>query len=268
MDPRFTRGEYWLLETAVEFKFPVCGLIDSDFELSLNKKGHGLTRDALVETLHRLIAWGLISAENEGDAPISTHQQIERALNESHTYYGLTPEGGAHWEAFAAPDWQKYIEDNGLQLPDECEKWLDAYIADFERENGTQERGYGDRKWSEALENFVADFERENGRHELMCADKAWLEKYIESLCFDRQTEVSLATVEWDYIAPWDVTYWKQLEGGHRVRFQDQDKTEPDFIFVENRRLWQQLAGPDKSDRDFRPPASIEYFKWCWCAWT
>ena len=25
------------------------------------------------------------------------------------TYYGLTQEGGAQWEAFAAPDWQRYI---------------------------------------------------------------------------------------------------------------------------------------------------------------
>ena len=39
MDPRFTRGEYWLLDTVVEFRFPVSGLMDSNLEENLNKKG-------------------------------------------------------------------------------------------------------------------------------------------------------------------------------------------------------------------------------------
>ena len=72
MEPRFTRGEYWILETAVENRFPVADLMDNDIEVTLNKKGHGLTRTALIETLHRLIASGLISAENEVDVTIST----------------------------------------------------------------------------------------------------------------------------------------------------------------------------------------------------
>ena len=224
MEPRFTRGEYWLLETVVESLFPVSGLTDSDFEFSLNKKGHGLTRDALIETLHRLIASGLIYAENKVDAPISTHQQIERALNEpgwqvepveqmepvdwrTITYYGLTPEGGAQWEAFAAPDWQEYI-DASARLTDD-------------------EKGI---IW------------------EVICVDKAWLERYFESKCFYEPAEVSLATVEWDYIAPWDATYWKQLEGGHRIRFQEQDETE-----AQNVRSY--------------PLADPEWFHSLWCAW-
>ena len=77
MEPRFTRGEYWLLETAVEGRFPVADLMDSDIEVTLNKKGHGLTRTALLETLHRLISWGLISVKNEVDGVISTlHAKI------------------------------------------------------------------------------------------------------------------------------------------------------------------------------------------------
>ena len=32
MEPRFTRGEYWLLETVVEREFEVCALIDSNLE--------------------------------------------------------------------------------------------------------------------------------------------------------------------------------------------------------------------------------------------
>ena len=200
MDPRFTRGEYWILETAVESLFPVCGLIDSDFEFSLNKAGHGLTRDALVETLHRLITLGLIAAENEVAAPLSTPEDIERALNEpggqmdpvdwkTITYYGLTPEGGAHWEAFAAPNWQRYID-------------ASSRLADNRK----------DILW------------------EMFCADKHWLESCFESKCFYEPDEVSLASVEWDYIAPWDATYWKQLEGAHRVRFQERDATEAQHV--------------------------------------
>ena len=167
LEPRFTRGEYWLLETVVESLFPVSGLTDSDFEFSLNKKGHGLTRDALIETLHRLIGSGLIYAENKVDAPISTSEEIERALDEPRwsigssvdrrtiTYYGLTPEGGAQWEAFAAPDWQRYI-DASSRLTDDGRGII----------------------W------------------EVICVDKAWLEGYFESKCLYEPAEVSLATVE------------------------------------------------------------------------
>ncbi len=52
MEPRFTRGEYWLLETAVDKQFPVSALMADNLEEILNnKKGHGLTRTALIETL-------------------------------------------------------------------------------------------------------------------------------------------------------------------------------------------------------------------------
>ena len=199
MEPRFTRGEYWLLETAVEGRFPVADLMDNDIEVTLNKKGHGLTHPALLETLHGLIASGLISAENEVDGVISTHPQIERALNEpirriprvgerKRTYYRLTPKGGGQWEAFAAPDWQKYIRTSRHLSDDPDHSDPSIRIA--------------------------------------ICADKAMLEKYFKSKCFYDPMHVSLGTEEWDYIAPWDVTYWKQLEGAHRVRFQTRDVTE------------------------------------------
>ena len=48
MEPRFTRGEYWILETAIESRFPVADLMDNDIDVTLNKKGHGLTRTALL----------------------------------------------------------------------------------------------------------------------------------------------------------------------------------------------------------------------------
>jgi len=82
MEPRFTRGEYWLLENVVEDECAIGALIDSELELHLNKKGHGLTHTSLVKTLHRLLASGLIYAKSESTGFISTYEQIKRALVE------------------------------------------------------------------------------------------------------------------------------------------------------------------------------------------
>ena len=70
---------------------------------------------------------------------------------------------------------------------------------------------------------------------ELICGNKnwgsadkdrsKWLKRYIESMCFYSQKEVFSESMEWDYVTPWDATYWKQLEGGHRVRFRCRDKS-------------------------------------------
>ena len=221
MEPRFTRGEYWLLETAVDKQFPVSALMANNLEEYVNKKGHGLTRTALIETLHRLITWGLISAKNKVDAPISTSEEIERALDEPRwsigssvdrrtiTRYELTQQGGTQWEAFAAPDWQKYI-DAGCHSSD----------------------GY------------------EYGMWELMCADKVWLERYFESICFYDTHEMDLESVERDYIAPWQATYWKQLEGAHRIRFREPDESEQENFEPSPH------AFPD-----------VGYFGRVWCAW-
>jgi len=221
MEPRFTRGEYWLLETAVDKQFPVSALMANNLEEYVNKKGHGLTRTALIETLHRLITWGLISAKNKVDAPISTSGEIERALDEPRwsigssvdrrtiTRYELTQQGGTQWEAFAAPDWQKYI-DAGCHYSD----------------------GY------------------EYGMWELMCADKVWLERYFESMCFYDTHEMDLESVEWDYIAPWQATYWKQLEGAYRIRFREPDESEQENFEPSPHAL------PD-----------VGYFGRVWCAW-
>ena len=213
MEPRFTRGEYWLLETVVEHEWDIPGLMGSDLELHLNKKGHGLTRASLLETLYRLLSSGLIYAKNEVDGFLSTYQQIECALDQppwritgdkKYTTYGLTQEGGAQWEAFAAPDWGKYLTADDTSEDDEIQTW------------------------------------------EIICADKDWLNRYYAAMCFDDELEVSLETIAWEYIAPWQVTYWKQLNGAHRLRFEAQytDDLSPQSL-----------------------PTHPEYFDRFWCAW-
>lgn len=214
MEPRFTRGEYWLLTSVVEYELALCELISDELEVRLNTTGHGLTREVLVDTLHRLISGGLIYAKNQVTGFISTPEQIESALDETVvtaadtmriTLYGLTPEGGAQWEAFAAPDWDAYIEEGYIMqdIPDE-------YIG------------------------------------ELICANKNWLEYRLESVRFrDYDYDIVEEPIQWDYVKPWQATYWKVLDGGYRVRFRCRDK----------------------SEEIFRPPPSREYFQKVWCAW-
>ena len=84
------------------------------------------------------------------------------------TRYGLTQEGCTQWEAFAAPDWQKYIY-TSFHFPDDPDD-SDPIIR------------------------------------EAICADKAWLESYFKSICFYDAKHVSLGSVAWDYILPWDTT--------------------------------------------------------------
>jgi len=116
-EPRLTRAEYWILESAGESFRPPSLLVSEDIEAHYNKPGHGLDRLALVDTLDRLVSGGLIGfADIRGaqnfEVPFTGQRdrpRIEAALAESHpdkfTYYGLTAEGGRVWEAFARPDW-------------------------------------------------------------------------------------------------------------------------------------------------------------------
>ncbi len=220
MEPRFTRGEYWLLETVVEHELEICALVDNDLELRLNKRDHGLTRPSLVETLYRLLSSGLIYAKNEEMGFISTAEQIELTLDEPKrwvgvpiderkvTYYGLTQEGGAQWEAFAAPDWRKYIAAS-FQLADDGESEMWELIC-------------GDKDWRKTDRTEDEDWDKTEDWPDSV---PNWLEEYIEPMCFYNQKELVLASIVWDSVTPWQATYWKQLDSGHSVRFRCRDKS-------------------------------------------
>ncbi len=96
--------------------------------------------------------------------------------------YYLTPEGGEHWEAIARPDWNKLLIDdlNTICFPQSDKE---PGIFATKRENIEQLLAYG--------EYLLED---------------------------DRQpipgTEV------WEVLEPWQVTYWKTLPRGYRLRYQ------------------------------------------------
>ena len=85
INPRFTRGEYWLLETVAEMKFPI-RLIDEreSLEIDLNKTAHGMNRTLLIETLQKLFSEGLITAyrvEDPANDFIFNKEQLKAALS-------------------------------------------------------------------------------------------------------------------------------------------------------------------------------------------
>lgn len=112
--------------------------------MALNKPGHGLARAELVETPLDLPRAGLIYVKHGNRKLRSpTRRSLELAVAESQapsrTTYGLTPQGGAVWEAFAAPNWQRFVHDTGTP-EDEWEvtcadrHFLDRYLAAVRRE--------------------------------------------------------------------------------------------------------------------------------------
>ncbi|MCK5217921.1 hypothetical protein KAR10_00255 [bacterium] len=135
INPSFTRGEYWLLEAVSELALPICRLNWENIEEALNKTGHNMSRPLLVETMQKLFSEGLIVArrfDHWNDCFVFTAEQIETALDERQDkkehYYCLTTKGGEHWEAFAFPEWNYYI-DVGYELSEDDDLWIGELIC-------------------------------------------------------------------------------------------------------------------------------------------
>ena len=136
MNPRLTRGEYWLLARAVLFRMPVRMLsipegppfTDHTIQQVLNREGHGMSLSLLASTLMRMRRHGWIqlhaSLRSESDdfadskEAIRAELAVVRRFMEG-AYYGLTPLGGEIWESFARPLWSLFIEDEDEPSCDE-----------------------------------------------------------------------------------------------------------------------------------------------------
>jgi hypothetical protein len=108
-------GEYWLLDSVVEAWYPLKWLVSDEVEVSFNRRHHGLSHGELIDTLGRLFARGELLAERRENSALRqrftpTGAELEEALaGRFDISYGLTPQGGARWEAVSAPDWQRYL---------------------------------------------------------------------------------------------------------------------------------------------------------------
>lgn len=112
MEPRLTRGEYWLLNCVVKAGVPVKLLFDDDVEGAFNKRGRLMDRSRLIETLCELDSKGWIHADREGDPVRLDESAFAEALDPNGgrpLYYRLTTVGGEAWEAFAAPRWDRFL---------------------------------------------------------------------------------------------------------------------------------------------------------------
>ncbi len=139
---RLARAEYWLLLRAATIRLPLRVIAAPEgppwggtIQEAFNCDGHGLPRDALARTLQRLVRrgwirlyrWHLATAQRE---PLAASRRaiaagFDRRFDEDgREFYELTPQGGAVFEAFARPDWDRYVEDGSPldadeYLPDE-----------------------------------------------------------------------------------------------------------------------------------------------------
>jgi len=118
-EPSLSRAEYWILNQVAEFACPVCFLDTPDPELLFNKAGHGLSRPRLIEVLLKLSTkdWivGCRRAVSD-DWHRMDREEIAKAVDERGPKhdpqclcYRLSIEGAETWEAFAAPDWDRYL---------------------------------------------------------------------------------------------------------------------------------------------------------------
>jgi hypothetical protein len=129
MSPRLNRAEFWLLTTAAEQGIPLrmLNLYDGDqprhnhLEVVLNKRGHGQTIPQLARALERMHSRGWIDFQKlRGPEPRAALNDFACAIREPGNfadgwYYSLTAQGGNVWEAFARPDWDRFIEDEDEQ---------------------------------------------------------------------------------------------------------------------------------------------------------
>lgn len=159
MTQRLSRGEFWLLAAAVEYGIPLPvlalpewvpgGSMDT-IDIALNRQGHGLAFAALVDTLMQSKRNGWIEFgrpfRNES-APISDSDADEiaaflreRGRGLETVHYWLNADGGAVWESFARPQWDRFIE-QGTEYPEDGSpfermttietsdwQWLDKYL--------------------------------------------------------------------------------------------------------------------------------------------
>ena len=129
-DVRLTRAEYWLLLKAATMRLPLWVIAAPEgppwgvgtIEESLNCLGHGLSHGALACTVQRLARRKWIrlyrsSRCGEHREPLQADRHVIAAefdrqrCEDGIGTYELTPLGGEVFEAFARPEWDRYIED-------------------------------------------------------------------------------------------------------------------------------------------------------------
>jgi hypothetical protein len=205
-------ASYWLLDAAALGRPPLQWLTAENLcEVFNTRRGHDLLLPALIDMLERLFQTGDVIAErmekNEllGEF-VPTRPDIMAGLTgQVCLFYGLTAQGGTRWEAFARPEWSRYID-----------------------------VGY----WTDATRGEIAV-------GEIVAQDQHAVEQYRAALFahyVEPTYTIHPDSERWDLVVPWCATYWKTLPQGHRLRFKYHEET--DRTIVHNRLLQAQDCPP------------------------
>ncbi len=171
-------AEFWLLDVVVTGRVHLDWLLCEELEVALNRPGHGLDPDTLLELTDRLFRGGFIDAH--GPRPTDDGEDSGRSLRRTEIEaalhgrgpdfsYGMTARGGARWEAVTKPDWSRFLDESAGLDPDEVE------VAGLDRDR-------------------VASHIRQHTRFAVVPDSERW-----------------------ETLIPWQATYWKTVPRGYRV---------------------------------------------------
>lgn len=142
-----SRSALWILDAAVLVDFFTLDMLANPAaRVHFNRaEGHGLSHPALAETLLDLFEQGLIIAEQHDGVPEisqpfrpdreAIHAALAAPPRRWGVTYGLTPQGGAVWEHYARPDWDRYIDQMGnidphvYELAASTRSLVETYLA-------------------------------------------------------------------------------------------------------------------------------------------
>ena len=137
------QSEYWILESAIEIKWPLSDLARSDHQKAMNRKtDHGMDYAQLFAVLRMLfekgylIGLGVLTQEMGQEDPdieffVPNEIEMSDALRGARRIdFCLTEKGGAAWEAASRPNWDYFVNyyDMG-KLISRCRDTLEEYTA-------------------------------------------------------------------------------------------------------------------------------------------
>jgi len=123
MQFRLTWAEYRILDQVWSVGDQLAWLDpEKDLETMYNRPSHGLDRRALVQTLEGLFQAGLIECTGPDGTPVGPISDafLRSALDDNRWSYWLTPKGGAAWESFGRPDWNRFINEESFYETGTC----------------------------------------------------------------------------------------------------------------------------------------------------
>lgn len=126
MNARLSRAEFWLLSRLAVFaqSLRALGLPEgppwghATLDTAFNCRGHGLAPDAFARCVHGAVRKGWIQLSRDGRTvdrlpSLSTMRSLlsEPGVFAEGARAVLSALGGEVWEAFARPEWSRYIDD-------------------------------------------------------------------------------------------------------------------------------------------------------------